>query len=103
MPLFDRKPQKDDAQHKATLLYRNVFIENANGREVLNMLLRTCGLFKKIETEEQRVLHNWGVYLLYNLGLNTLDATGMVDYHQVIDAIAKIGNPYGKGVDNAGS
>lgn len=71
-------------------LYRNVLLDNPNGRLVLNMLLRSCGLLKLVENEEQRVLHNWGVYLLYNLGLDHAEEKGLVDYTNLIDALAKI-------------
>jgi len=99
-PDFFKKAERDREEDKrrSELLYRNVFLENENGRLVLNSLLQQCGLLRMIGSEEQRILHNWGVYLLANLGLDTMSATGMVDYGNVIDALAR-----GKGVVDARS
>ena len=85
-----KSDEEKEAQKYATLMYRNVFLENPNGRLVLNSLLQSCGLLRVIENDEQRILHNWGVYLLANLGLDTTTVKGVVDYNNVIDALASM-------------
>jgi hypothetical protein len=45
-------------------------------------------MFRRIENEEQRVLHNWGIELLENMGL-----TQGMNYKGVVDALLKLGIP----------
>ena len=74
---------------KATILtYRAAFERTAEGRQVLAWLVERCGLFKKIESEEQRAIHNWGVYLLENMGI-----TQGLNYDRLIDAILSLTIP----------
>jgi len=66
---LDRLLRRPDARVKETVqIYRNVF-GTGHGRVVFGWLLERCGLFMRVETEEQRVLHNWGMELLENMGL----------------------------------
>lgn len=58
------------------------------GRVALIWYLERCGLMKRIETEEQRVLHNWGIELLENMGI-----TQGINYRMLVDAILKFGIP----------
>jgi hypothetical protein len=88
--ILKRKNDDREAQRYATLMYRNVFLESPNGRLVLNSMLQSCGLLRVVENEEQRILHNWGVYLLSNLGLDIATVKGVVDYNDLIDSLAKI-------------
>ena len=50
--------------------------------------LERCGLMRRIENEEQRVLHNWGIELLENMGI-----TQGVNYRALVDAILRFGIP----------
>lgn len=43
---------------------------------------------KRIDTEEQRVLHNWGIEMLENMGM-----TQGPNYRLLVDAILKLGIP----------
>jgi hypothetical protein len=45
------------------------FLHTANGREVFAWLLERTGVFRRVETEEQRTLHNFGIELLENAGM----------------------------------
>jgi hypothetical protein len=51
-------------------------------------LMERCGLFKRIDTEEQRVLHNWGIEMLENMGM-----TQGPNYRALVDAMLKLGIP----------
>jgi hypothetical protein len=43
---------------------------------------------KRIDTEEQRVLHNWGIEMLDNMGM-----TQGPNYRKLVDAVLKFGIP----------
>jgi hypothetical protein len=43
---------------------------------------------KRIENDEQRVLHNWGIELLENMGL-----TQGINYRALVDAALRLGIP----------
>jgi len=61
-------------------LYRSLFSGKA-GRQVLEHMLLELGYFDEIETEEQRVLYNYGRRLLVFIGaLEAPNLTGIVDY-----------------------
>ena len=55
---------------------------------MLIWLIERCGLMKRIETEEQRVLHNWGIEMLENMGM-----TQGPNYRLLVDAMLKLGIP----------
>ena len=42
----------------------------------------------RVETEEQRVLHNWGMELLENMGL-----TQGMNYGALVESLLKLGIP----------
>jgi hypothetical protein len=86
---LDRLLNRDNARLRETILiYRKVFTENSQSRVVFGWLLERCGLFRPIENEEQRVLHNWGIELLENMGL-----TQGMNYASIVDALLKLGIP----------
>ena len=58
------------------------------GRAVFGWLIERCGLFVRIDTEEQRILHNWGIELMENMGL-----TQGMNYAGIVDALLKLGIP----------
>jgi hypothetical protein len=70
------------------LSYRRTFEKDVLSRQTLAWLLESCGLLKKIETEEQRILHNWGIYLLENMG-----ALQGFNYEDMVDTILKLTIP----------
>ena len=77
------------SRHKQTILtYRAAFERTVEGRQVLSWLVEHCGLMRKIETEEQRVLHNWGVSLLENMGM-----TQGVNYQRLVDGLLTLTIP----------
>lgn len=89
MKALDRLLNRENVRLKETIqTYRNVFAASAHSRVVYGWLLERCGLFMHIETEEQRVLHNWGIELLENMGL-----TQGMNYGGIVDALLKLGIP----------
>ena len=92
--VLDRLLNRENARLKETIqVYRTVFgtapgTQGEVGRVVFGWLLERCGLFVRIETEEQRVLHNWGIELLENMGL-----TQGINYGGIVDALLKLGIP----------
>jgi len=89
--LLHRRPE--GRTRDTVAIYRTVFgkapgIQGDMGRQVFAWLVERCGLFQKIETDEQRILHNWGVELLENMGL----IQGM-NYRSLVDAIMQFGVP----------
>jgi hypothetical protein len=88
LKVLDRLLNRQDARLKETILtYRSVF-GTGNGRAVFGWLLERCGLFLHVETEEQRVLHNWGIELLENMGL-----TQGMNYKALVESLLKLGIP----------
>lgn len=67
--LLNRLLRKDSRLDITILAYRQTFLRDENTRRVFIWLLERCGIFKRVETEEQRVLHNWGIELMENMGL----------------------------------
>jgi len=81
------KPQ--ELRHRGTVLtYRAVFDRTEEGKRVLVDLLQSSGILMRIETEEQRIRHNWGIWLLENLGT----VQGM-NYEGLVEAILKLTIP----------
>ena len=88
MKVLDRLLRRPDTRVKETVqIYRNVF-GTGHGRIVFGWLLERTGLLMHVETEEQRVLHNWGIELLENMGL-----TQGMNYGGIVDALLKLGIP----------
>jgi len=91
---LDRLLNRENARLKETIqVYRTVFgtapgTQGEVGRVVFGWLLERCGMFMRIETEEQRVLHNWGIELLDNMGL-----TQGMNYKALVESILKLGIP----------
>jgi hypothetical protein len=92
----------ENARIKETIqAYRTVFgtapgIQGEMGRVVFGWLLERCGLFMRIETDEQRTLHNWGIELLENMGL-----TQGMNYKALVESILQLGIP-DEALDDAG-
>lgn len=87
---------------ETVVAYRATFGKDDLGRQVLTWLLDRCGMFRRIETEEQRVLHNWGIELLENMGtVQGLNYRGLVDAllkFQIPDeALDAVTRPEGEG------
>jgi hypothetical protein len=70
------------------LVYRAAFDRSEAGKAVLADLLESTGILRKIETEEQRVHHNWGVWLLENMA-----ATQGMNYTELVEAILRLTIP----------
>ena len=88
MKVLDRLLRRPDARVKETVqIYRNVF-GTGHGRVVFAWLLERTGLFMRVETDEQRVLHNWGIELLENMGL-----TQGMNYGALVESFLKLGIP----------
>jgi len=73
---------------ETVLTYRAAFDRTKEGRQVLAWLIESCGFFRRIDTEEQKAAHNWGVYLLENMGI-----TQGVNYSRLVDAILNLSIP----------
>ena len=58
-----------DSRTKDTILwYRHTYEKDQQSRWAFARLLESGGLFKRIETEEQKAAHNYIVMLLENMG-----------------------------------
>lgn len=68
--------------------YRNVFQRDEAGKLVMIWFLERCGLMRRIENEEQRVLHNWGIEMLENMGI-----TQGFNYRALVDAVLRFAIP----------
>jgi hypothetical protein len=82
-----RQPQSRRTR-ETIVVYRQVFGKDEASRVALVWLLERCGLLKRIENDEQRVLHNWGIELLENMGL-----TQGINYRALVDAALRLGIP----------
>ena len=81
--------KQSDLRHRGTVLtYRAAFERSEAGRLVLADLLESTGILRRVETEEQRIQHNWGVWLLENLA-----ATQGLNYQALVDAILHLTIP----------
>jgi hypothetical protein len=93
--MFRRKP---DARLDITILaYRQTFLRDENTRKVFVWLLERCGIFKRVVTDEQRVLHNWGIELMENMGL----IQGL-NYDRLVESLQRFTIPQ-EAVDPTGS
>jgi hypothetical protein len=87
--LVNRLLRRPDSRPQITVLaYRQTFLRDEYSRKVFVWLLERCGTFKRVETDEQRVLHNWGIELLENMGL----IQGL-NYDRIVDAMTKFPVP----------
>lgn len=77
------RPQKPMPRFLNAALYRAPFTRDENGKQVLTWLMQRCGFLQKIETEEQRLIHNWGVVLLENMGILGTEA----NYRSIVDTM----------------
>jgi len=68
--------------------YRHTFGHDEAAKLTLCWLLERCGMLKRIDTDEQRILHNWGVELLDNMGL-----IADPNYRRLVDAVLQFGVP----------
>jgi len=68
--------------------YRNTFERTAEGKLVLAHLLRSYGLFNRVENDAQRERHNMGVEMLEHLGV----VQGL-NYDALVDAILRLTIP----------
>ena len=81
------RPQSRRTQ-ETIAIYRQAFGKDDAGRMAMIWFLERCGLFRRIETDEQRVLHNWGIELLENMGV-----TQGINYRALVDATLRFGIP----------
>jgi hypothetical protein len=93
MRLLDKVLRRNSRLPETVLTYRAALggspgLQGEAGRQVFFWLIERCGIFRRIENEEQRVLHNWGIELLENMGL-----TQGINYKGVVDALLKLGIP----------
>jgi len=61
--------RKDSRLDITILAYRQTFLRDETTRRVFVWLLERCGMFKRVDNDEQRILHNWGIELMENMGL----------------------------------
>jgi hypothetical protein len=81
--------RRPDSRLDITVLaYRQTFLANEYSRRVFVWLLERCGVFKRVETDEQRVLHNWGIELMENMGL----AQGL-NYDRLVESMLRFPIP----------
>lgn len=73
---------------ETVIRYRHTFEKDAVSRETLAWIVESCGLFKTITTDEQKAAHNWGIYLLENLGV-----TQGINYRRLVDAMLNLTIP----------
>jgi len=81
-------PSRQSRRKETILTYRAAFERSVEGRQVLAWLVEHCGLLRPIENEEQRVLHNWGVNLLENMGM-----TQGFNYDRLVDDLLRLTIP----------
>jgi hypothetical protein len=96
--LLNRLLHRDSRLDITILNYRQTFMANENAKRVFVWLLERCGMFKRIDTEEQRILHNWGIELMENMGL-----TQGLNYDQLVESLARFTIPkeaIDEGVEN---
>lgn len=70
------------------LYYRAAYEAQPAGRWAFARLLESGGLFKRIETEEQKAAHNYIVTLLENMGF-----TQGVNYDKLVDMLFTLSIP----------
>jgi len=74
---------------RVMLLFRKVFLDNKQGQEALYIILNELKFFvERVESDEARILSNWGRALLRQIGIwRDIQAPG------IINALAKLPNP----------
>lgn len=83
------RPKPQELRHKGTVLtYRAVFERSDEGKRVLADLLESTGILRRVETEEQRIQHNWGIWLLENMG-----AVQGINYEELAGCIMRLSIP----------
>jgi hypothetical protein len=83
-----RQQDKDSRLDITIMAYRQTFRRDDVSKKVYIWLLERCGIFKRIDTEEQRVLHNWGIELMENMGL-----TQGLNYDALVESALRFSIP----------
>lgn len=87
--LVSRLLRRQDSRLDITIsTYRHTFLRDEYSKKCFVWLLERCGMFKRVETEEQRILHNWGIELLENMGL-----TQGLNYDRLVEAMQRFTIP----------
>ena len=76
-------PQHPTPKFLTAALYRAPFTRDDNGKMVLVWLLKSSGFLQEIKNEEQRMLHNWGIALLQNMGILGTEE----NYKRIVDML----------------
>ena len=87
MPWEKQSPERQRLR-ETVLTWRAGFERTDAGREVLAWIIESCGFLKTIDSEEARHAHNWGVYLLENMGF-----TQGINYRRLVDAMLNLSIP----------
>lgn len=67
------------------MAFRNVFLNNKEGQQVLQWFLFNLGLFRPVKDEKEAVLQGFAVKIMSVLGLTGQNALeDMVEYYKVI-------------------
>lgn len=74
--------RRDSRTKQTVLYYRHAYGKDEQSRWAFARFLEQSGLLRKIETEEQRVLHNQAIYLLENMGM-----TQGANYDKLVDLL----------------
>ena len=82
-------PQHPTPKFLNAALWRAPFTREENGKLVLVWLLKNSGLLQEIKTEEQRMIHNWGIALLENMGILGTEE----NYKRIVDALLALPLP----------
>lgn len=67
--LRDNLLRRDSRPRETVLAYRKVYSDPQYGLWAFARLLESGGIFKRIETDEQRITHNVVVTMLENMGI----------------------------------
>ncbi len=80
---------RQESRTRQTILwYRGAYGENEQTRWAFARLIESGGLFKRIETDEQKAAHNYIVTLLENMGF-----TQGINYDKLAEAFFNLGIP----------
>lgn len=67
------------------LIFRNVFLNSEDGKQVLQWMLFNLGLYRPVKDEKEAVLQGFAVKMMNVLGLTGQEALeDMVNYYKVI-------------------
>ena len=80
--------RRDSRTKETVLSYRHTYGRDDISRWTFARLLESGGLFKRIDTEEQRAAHNYIVYLLENMGM-----TQGVNYDELANMLFSLSIP----------